>query len=82
MSGGSNVFASLSSGNSRAQSSVTTIAPTPPNTTAPTGPSSEASSPLSASPSSFEAEMVSCDTALTRPRIASGVWSWISDERT
>ena len=26
--------------------------------------------------------MVSCDTADTRPRIASGVWSWISDERT
>ena len=61
---------------------VTTIAPTPPATTAATGPISAARKPDSASPSSFEAETNSVETAPTRPRISSGVWSWISDWRT
>ena len=58
------------------------MAPIPPATTAATGPMTAARKPLSASPSSFDAEMNKDETAPTRPRLSSGVWSWISDWRT
>ena len=60
-------------GNSQAQTAVTAIAPSPPNATAPTGPRTRAVTPLSNSPSSFDAPMNSVATADTRPRIRSGV---------
>src|SRR6185295_14582860 len=71
-----------SSGNHLAQRKVTAIAPIPPATTEATGPIRAARNPLSASPSSFEAEMKSDETEPTRPRMSSGVESWISDWRT
>src|SRR5581483_764424 len=65
--GGSKLRARRNSGNQRAQSKVTRIAPAPPPTTAAMGPINEARKPDSASPSSFDAEMKSEDTAPTRP---------------
>ena len=52
--------------------------PTPPAITAPTGPSHSATVPALNSPSSLLAPMKVPLTALTRPRIASGVSSWTS----
>src|SRR5690606_28348527 len=69
-------------GNIQAQSAVTPSAPTPPTTTAPTGPNAAAIAPARISPNSFEAEMARPDAALTRPRIWSGVLSWVSVPRT
>ncbi len=51
------VLARGSSGKMHAQSTVITIAPTPPNTTAPVAPSNAAARPDCISPSSFEAEI-------------------------
>src|SRR5690606_18528285 len=79
---GANVLALRSSGKIQAQSAVTTTAPAPPKATAPTAPSTPAISPARNSPSSLEAEMARPEMAETRPRIASGVLSWISELRT
>ena len=57
------------------------MAAMPPATVAVTGPRRAALKPLLVSPSSFDAEMANVETAATRPRISSGVWSWISDCR-
>ena len=81
-SGASKFFASRSSGNHQLHRKTTAIAPNPPAMTDATGPISAPRKPDSASPSSFEAEMNKDETAPTRPRISSGVWSWISDWRT
>ena len=62
-----------SGGNSRIQIRTTASVPRPPATTAGTVPSHAAVMPDSNSPSSFEAPMNSMLTALTRPRIGSGV---------
>src|SRR5207244_8498186 len=75
-------LARRSSGNSQDHAKTTAMAPTPPAMTAATGPINAPRNPLSASPSSFEAEMKSEETEPTRPRISSGVESWISDWRT
>ena len=69
-------------GKSHAQMPVTPTASAPPPTTAITGPNREPARPARNSPSSLEAEMNRPDTAETRPRMASGVWSWMSEERT
>ena len=53
----------------------------PPSTTEPTGPSSAAVAPDSNSPSWFDPPMNTELTALTRPRISSGVSSCTSDWR-
>src|SRR5271156_3133468 len=60
---------------------VTTSEPMPPITTARTAPHHCAVSPLSNSPSSFDAPRNSEFTALTRPRISGGVPSCSTDER-
>ena len=79
---GSNVRARRSSGKIHAHSAVTPTAAAPPTTTALTGPIAAAIAPARISPSSFDTEMARPDAALTRPRIWSGVLSWISVPRT
>ena len=71
-----------SSGNQRIQSPTTSNVPAPPSTTAPTGPNSAAVAPDSNSPSWLLAPMKIALTALTRPRISSGVSSCTSVWRT
>ena len=58
------------------------MATAPPNRTAPTGPRKRAATPLSNSPSSFDAEMKMNETDVTRPFISSGVASWIREALT
>src|SRR5690349_11788029 len=72
-----NLFTCLSGGNSFIHSATTANVPMPPNITAGTVPIRAAVVPDSNSPSSLEAPMKSMETADTRPRIASGVESWI-----
>ena len=67
-----------STGNSSAQMPVTARVAAPPNNMARTSPNHPAVMPDSNSPSSLEAPMNTALTALTRPRISSGVSSWIS----
>ncbi len=55
--------------------------PTPPTITAGTAPSQAAVRPDSSSPRSFELEMKTMLTALTRPRISCGVRSCTTVER-
>src|SRR5262249_18221415 len=62
-------------------SSTTTSVPTPPITTEGTVPNHAAVTPDSNSPSWFDEPMNTELTALTRPRISSGVCSWTSDDR-
>src|SRR5208337_3772707 len=69
-------------GNSRYHTATMTSVPTPPITTAGTVPNQVAVTPDSNSPSSFDAPTKSRLTALTRPRIASGVASWVRVVRT
>ena len=57
---------------------MTAIVATPPSTTAGTSPNHFAVTPDSNSPSSFDAPMNTAFTALTRPRMWSGVSSWMS----
>ena len=71
-----------SSGNIQAQSTTTPSVPTPPTMTAGTVPHHAAVTPDSNSPSSFDAPMKSMLTALTRPRMWSGVANWVSEWRT
>lgn len=66
----------------RAHKTVTTIVATPPITMAGTNPNQAAVVPDSNSPSSFDAPINTALTALTRPRISSGVCSCTSSERT
>ena len=70
-----------SAGNKRIHNPAMTSVPTPPRTTEPTGPSHAAVAPDSNSPSWFYAPMKIELTALTRPRMASGVSSCTSDWR-
>ena len=72
----------LSWGNSLSQPPTTTSVPIPPITTDRTTPRSPATTPDSNSPSSFDVPMNRKFTALTRPRMASGVASCTSVERT
>src|SRR6185436_2106180 len=65
-------------GKSHIHTPVTTRVATPPITTDGTVPHHDAVTPDSNSPSSFEAPMKTLFTALTRPRISSGVSSWTS----
>ena len=80
---GSPGFSSLSastcriSGKPNAQRMTTTIVPIPPKTTLRTGPSHSAVRPDSTPPSSLELPMKIRFTALTLPRMRSGVRSWI-----
>ena len=67
--------AAKGAGKSRVQTPPTTSVATPPMTTDGTTPHQAAVTPDSNSPSSFEAPMKTEFTALTRPRIASGVSS-------
>src|SRR5665213_736719 len=62
-----------SPGSFQAQSPAISMVAAPPRTTEPTGPSQAAVTPDSNSPSWFEVPMNRVLTALTRPRIASGV---------
>ncbi len=70
------------SGKKRVQDQATSTVATPPTTTAGTTPHQAAVTPDSNSPTSFEAPMNTAFTALTRPRIASGVASCTSRLRT
>ena len=76
------VSRSRRTGKRRIQTPVTTSVAAPPNTTARTRPNQAAVTPDSNSPSSFEAPMKTALTALTRPRISSGVSSCTSRWRT
>ena len=67
-----------SSGNSRVQAPATNSVAQPPTITAGTVPNQAAVRPDSNSPSSFEAPMNTALTALTRPRMSSGVSSCTS----
>src|ERR1017187_2531531 len=58
------------------------MVPTPPNTTAGTVPNHCAAIPDSNWPTSLDAPIKTTFTALTRPRISSGVESWMSVWRT
>src|SRR5260370_18539395 len=69
-------------GNIRYHTATMINVPTPPITTAGTVPNHVAVTPDSNSPSSFYAPTKSLFTALTRPRIASGVASWVRVART
>src|SRR5215471_8064494 len=70
------------SGNSHIHSTTTRIVPTPPITTAGTAPNQCAVSPDSNCPTSFDAPINTEFTALTRPRISSGVPNCTSVCRT
>src|ERR1043165_4076411 len=72
-----NLFTCFSGGNSFIQNPTTSSVPMPPKTTAGTVPIRAAVVPDSNSPNSLEAPMNSMETAETRPRITSGVESWI-----
>ena len=61
------------SGNPHAQRAITTSVPTPPSRTAGTVPNHCAVSPDSNCPSSLDAPIKTISTAVTRPRISSGV---------
>src|ERR1017187_1101764 len=67
-----------SAGKSQAHAATTTIVPMPPYTTAGTVPNHCAVRPDSNWPTSFDAPMKIIFTALTRPRISSGVPSWMT----
>ena len=66
---------SRNDGNSRHQTATTPSVSTPPSVTAGATPSTEPRTPDSNAPSSLEAPMNTFSTAITRPRIASGVAS-------
>src|SRR6266478_1580811 len=70
-----------SSGKRTIQSAATAIVPSPPSSTAGTVPKSAAARPDSKAPSWFEVPVNSECTALTRPRIVSGVRIWTSEAR-
>ena len=72
----------LSSGKPSAYARTTSKLPIPPRTTAFTAPNHAAVIPDSNSPSSFDATTNIMLTALTRPRISFGVFSWTSVCRT
>src|SRR5688572_25068487 len=78
VSGSGNRSMRLSAGNHRTQSPAIATLATPPTTTAGFRPHHAAVKPDSNSPSSFEAPMNTAFTALTRPRISSGVSSCTS----
>src|ERR1700716_2766270 len=79
----SNVRMRQSDGNNtRAHNTVTSRVAAPPSTIAGTKPNHAAVTPDSNSPSSFDAPMNTEFTALTRPRISSGVFSCTSNDRT
>ena len=65
-------------GNHRIHKATTASVPIAPTTTEPTGPIQAATAPARNSPSWLEAPMNVEFTALTRPRISSGVSSWTS----
>ena len=67
-----------SCGNHHAQVAATAMVAIPPNTTARTVPNQAAVSYYLLLPSSFDAPMNTAFTALTRPRISSGVSSCTS----
>src|SRR5208282_1675005 len=69
-------------GNIRYHTATITSVPTPPITTAGTVPNHVAVTPDSNAPSSFDAPTNSLFTALTRPRIPSGVASCVNVVRT
>ena len=71
-----------SSGKKRAHSAVTTSVQTPPAMTAGSAPSQAATTPARKSPNSLEVPTNSMCTALTRPRMSSGVPSCTMVERT
>src|SRR6202035_4825327 len=78
----SNVCIRQSDGNNtRAHNTVTSSVAAPPRTIAGTRPNHAAVTPDSNSPSSFDAPMNTAFTALTRPRISSGVFNCTSNER-
>src|SRR6185436_15894223 len=64
------------------QARTTATVPTPPTTMARDAPSHLAVRPDSNSPSSFDVLMNTIETALTRPRMASGVATWMRVWRT
>src|SRR6185437_2803288 len=72
-----NLSTRRNAGNSFIHVATTTSVPMPPTTTAGTVPNQAAVVPDSNSPNSFEAPMNSIETADTRPRMKSGVASWI-----
>ena len=69
------------SGNHHAQSPMTISVPTPPRTTACTVPNHCAVTPDSNCPNSFDVPIKIISTAVTRPRISSGVANWVSVAR-